>query len=355
MRRTFPTQGGLIQTPALNGTAAEGMARMYDAAFVERLGALVGSALPVWGLPPETEITLLNLSENATWLLRDPAQDRHMVLRLHRPGYHTEQEIRSELAWVSALRNSGVVDTATPIPGRDGTLLQILHDGDQTRCAVMFQHVTGTEPAPGGNLPAWFRRLGAVTAALHRHARDWDPPPGFARMIWDFETTLGDRPHWGDWRHAVGLDREGHRLLQRASDAAARRLEAFGKTPDRFGLIHADLRLANLLVADDRLSVIDFDDCGHGWFMYDFAAAISFVETDPIVGDLTQSWMEGYRSVAHLSAEAEAMMPTFVILRRILLLAWIASHHETPTAQDHGHPYTAGAVALADAYLTRHG
>jgi Ser/Thr protein kinase RdoA (MazF antagonist) len=328
---------------------------MYDAAFVERLGKLVRSALPLWGLLPETEITLLNLSENATWLLQDPAQGGRMVLRMHRPGYHTEGEIRSELAWVSALRDSGAVDTAAPVPGRDGALLQTLRDGDHTRHAVMFQHVPGAEPAPNGDLPAWFHRLGAVTASLHRHARGWDRPADFARMTWDFETTLGDHPHWGDWRHAVGLDRQGHLLLQRASDAVARRLAAFGNAPDRFGLIHADLRLANLLVADDRLSVIDFDDCGHGWFMYDFAAAVSFIEAAPIVGDLTQSWMDGYRSVMPLGAEEEAMMPTFVLLRRILLLAWVASHHETPTAQAHGHHFTADALMLADSYLTQYG
>ncbi len=328
---------------------------MYDAAFVERLGKVVRAALPAWGLPPGTEVTLLNLSENATWLLRDPAQGERRVLRMHRPGYHTEDEIQSELAWVSALRDSGAVDTAAPIPGRDGALLQALPDGGDTRYAVLFQHMAGKEPAPSDDLPPWFQRLGAVTAALHRHARSWDRPAGFARMIWDFETTLGDRPNWGDWRNAVGLDPQGHALLQRTSDTIARRLAAFGKSPDLYGLIHADLRLANLLVAGDQLSVIDFDDCGYSWFMYDFAAAVSFLEADPIMGELTQSWVDGYRSVAPLSAEEEAILPTFVMLRRILLMAWIASHGETPTAQAHGLPYTTGAMTLAEGYLTQHG
>ncbi len=39
------------------------------------------------------------------------------------------------------------------------------------------------------------------------------------------------------------------------------------------------MRLANLLIDGDRVTLIDFDDCGFGWFMYDFAAAISFFET----------------------------------------------------------------------------
>src|SRR5580704_9392633 len=83
--------------------------RMYDVAFVERLERTVRRALPIWSLPYETEISLLNLSENATWLLREPERGRRTVLRVHRPGYHTEGEIRSELAWILALGRSGAV------------------------------------------------------------------------------------------------------------------------------------------------------------------------------------------------------------------------------------------------------
>ena len=44
-------------------------------------------------------------------------------------------------------------------------------------------------------------------------------------------------------------------------------------------------------------------------------------------------------------------MPTFVVLRRILLTAWLASHAEVPWARELGAGYTAGTVALADAWL----
>ena len=120
---------------------------------------------------------------------------------------------------------------------------------------------------------------------------------------------------------------------------------------ERFGLVHADLRLANLLIDGNKLGVIDFDDCGLSWYMYDFAAAISFIEEDPIVPDLQHSWIEGYRDFAHLSAEDEAMFPTFIMLRRILLTAWLASHSETPTALELGASYTDGTLRIAETYL----
>ena len=129
------------------------------------------------------------------------------------------------------------------------------------------------------------------------------------------------------------------------------RTDAYGYDKARFGLIHADLRLANLLADGSRLGVIDFDDCGFGWFGYDFAAAISFIEEQAYVPDLFDAWVKGYRSVATLEAEDEAMIPTLVMLRRIQLSAWIASHSETPTAQELGSTFTTGTVRLANRFL----
>ncbi len=66
---------------------------------------------------------------------------------------------------------------------------------------------------------------------------------------------------------------------------------------------------------------------------------------------LQAAWIEGYRSIAPLSDEECAILPVFIMLRRMLLTAWVASHAETPTAQAMGESYTFGTVALARAFL----
>nr|WP_281060074.1 hypothetical protein [Mesorhizobium sp. M2A.F.Ca.ET.043.05.1.1] len=69
------------------------------------------------------------------------------------------------------------------------------------------------------------------------------------------------------------------------------------------------------------VKVIDFDDCGFGWFMYDAATPISFYEHEPQATDLIQSWTTGYRRVLDLPRRTRTKMPTFVMLRRLLLVA----------------------------------
>ncbi|MGQ9369781.1 phosphotransferase enzyme family protein [Azospirillum sp. ST 5-10] len=329
------------------------MAGEYAPEVVADLTAMVERGVSRWGLPAGTEVQLLNLSENATFRLRDPAEGRDLVLRVHRVGYSAPDEIASELAWIAALRADGIVETPAPVPGADGVLVQRLDSpaGGPARHAVAFTRVAGREPAADADLVRWFGVLGGLTARMHAHARSWARPAGFRRKVWDYQAMVGPDAHWGPWRAGLGLDRAGEAAIERALALIETRLQRFGTGPERFGLVHADLRLANLLVDGDRLQVIDFDDCGLSWFVYDFAAAISFIEHEPIVPDLMAAWVAGYRREAPLSDEEVAEIPTFVVLRRILLTAWLASHAEIPFARAMGQAYTAGTVRLARALV----
>jgi len=305
------------------------------------MSELLRRALPVYGLPEDTPLTLLNRSENETW------RAGPLVLRLHRQGYHTRPEILSELQWLGALQGLAELNAVRPVAGGQGPVTEI--DG---RFLVAFAPIAGQELQPGDDLARWFAPLGEITARLHRHARGWTPPPGFTRKRWDVETILGARAHWGDWRQGQGLEAQGAALLERATARLAGRLAAYGTSPETFGLIHADLRLANLMVDGDRLTAIDFDDCGFGWWVYDLAAALSFIETDPRLPELIGHWVEGYSRIARLGPEDRAMIPALIFLRRVLLTAWLSTRADSDTAQALGGPaYTQGTVDLAERYL----
>ena len=325
-----------------------------DPAQRERLELLARSVLPAHGIAPDAPLTLLTISENATYAVDDPAVGRS-VLRVHRPGYHAREAVESELAWIEALRADGVVATPAVLPARDGErVVTACHPDGERRHAVRFAWVDGVEPH-GERLVDDFRELGAVTARLHAHARAWTRPPGFTRFRWDARTSIGDTGHWGRWQDGAGVGPAERAVLGRLADVLTARLAAFGDGPDRFGLVHADLRLANLLVDPAGVApvtVIDFDDSGFGWYLYDLGASLSFIEDDPRVPELVDAWADGYRRVTPLSAAEVAELPTFVLLRRLLLVAWIGSHADTDLARSLGAPFTAASCDLAETYLT---
>jgi Ser/Thr protein kinase RdoA (MazF antagonist) len=329
------------------------MSGEYSDAIVSDLQGMAQQAIPLWGLSSRTEVTLLNLSENATFRLSDPASGRRLALRIHRIGYSTPEEIRSELAWIEAVIRDGVIETARPTRAADGAFVQTLSSptGLPPRHAVAFSWLSGDQPDLSGDAASWFERLGELTARLHRQSRGWARPAWFRRKRWDLETMVGPGAYWGSWRAAAGLPADGIGTIDRALADITERVTAFGADGARFGLVHADLRLANLLVDGERLRVIDFDDCGESWFLYDLAASLSFIEHDPAVPALVRAWVRGYRGVSDLTDEDEAMIPTFIMLRRIMLTAWLASHGEIPFARQIGADYAVGTARLAKDYV----
>ena len=314
-------------------------------------------AMAHYNLPDASTASLLNISENATYRIEAP-DGRRWALRIHREGYQSRPTIASELAWAMNLRQTGVAITPNPIPGADGKLVQdVAHPRmKRPRHIVLFDWEDGTEPGIEDDLAGSFESLGEIAARMHVHARQWQRPKWFSRFTWDFETSLGEaKPHWGRWRDGAGLDSAGERLVQRTVDLIGSRLANYGMGADRFGLIHSDLRLANLLIDGKAVKVIDFDDCGFGWYMYDAATPVSFHEHQPHVTQLIESWKTGYRRVLPLSKADEAEIPTFVMLRRLLLVAWIGSHAETDLAKSMGLPYTEGTMGLCEDYLRKFG
>ncbi len=324
---------------------------------LDRVTACAREALAAYDVCPDANVSLLNVSENATFLVTG-ADGARSVLRVHRLGYHSKTAIDSELAWMDALRAEAGIVTPRVRPAADGR--QVVEAGG--RHCVRFEFLPGTEPAGAADaataLPH-FAELGAITARMHAHARGWRRPAWFTRFRWDdddaFGAALAGSPgRWGRWRDGVGVGSAEAEILRRLEGGLRGRLAAFGMSSERFGLIHADTRLANLLVHEGTTAVIDFDDAGFGWYLYDLGTTVSFFEDDPAVPSLLAAWLDGYQraAVIPLTASDIAETWTFVLFRRLLLTAWIGSHPAAADAAALGADYTRGTCDLAERYLS---
>jgi Ser/Thr protein kinase RdoA (MazF antagonist) len=328
---------------------------------LDRVTACAREALAAYGTGPEAvspgaQVSLLNVSENATFLITD-ADGERSVLRVHRLGYHSRQAIESELAWMDALRAEAGVRTPRVLPAADGRRVT----ESQGRHCVRMEFLPGAEPAGADGGPpavAHFTELGAITARMHAHARAWRRPQWFTRFRWGVDDAFGPGPagppgRWGRWHDGVGVGLAETSILGRLESRLRERLAGYGNGPESFGLIHADTRLANLLVQDGTTAVIDFDDSGFGWYLYDLGTSVSFFEDDPAVPDLVAAWLDGYRKAGGaLSAADVAEAWTFILFRRLLLTAWIGSHPAAAGAAELGAGYTGGSCELAEKYLS---
>lgn len=324
----------------------------------EASDALAREALRRFGLGETHEAELLQVSENITYLARSRSgAAKDAVLRISRPGYHAEGELAGELAWMRRIRAETPLTVPAALPGTDGSCIQEIPaaPGRPPCSCVLFEFLTGRSPDEDDEeAPRWFRRLGEATARLHNQVKAWEGRPEICRFTWDCESMIGDGGRWGSWKAAPDLTPETAKMLERARAVIEARLAAYGRGKDRFGLIHADLRLSNLLAEGETIKIIDFDDCGYGWFLHDLAAAVSFIETKPAAPRLIEAWLGGYARAGALSREDLSQVDTFVLQRRLQLQAWLASHPGSHAVEELGRGFTQGTAELAQRYLSKY-
>ena len=279
-----------------------------------------------------------------------PDGSKH-ILRVHRPGYQSKMAINSELQWLRALKNDTGLNLIEPLAGTNNELVQqIVGATGETRYAVRFAFEKGSE-AEGGDFDHLFADLGRFAAICHKHTEKWSPPDGFTRPVWNAAAILDADGLWGNWRTAPHVKGEVKNTLNLLDKKLRAVLGEYGTGKDRFGLVHADMRLANVLVHNGNTRLIDFDDCGFSWFAYDFAAAISFFEDSGDVPELKERWLNAYRRVRDFSQKDEDMLDATILLRRMALLAWIGSHKETKLAASHADNFAVVSAQLAEKFL----
>lgn len=339
---------------------------------IGRFEAAGKAALGEYGME-QWKFELLHCSENATFLVTEPENRsgdwtaecaltgensaggvRKRVMRVARPGYHTLEELESEIKWVEKIWEEQVIPVARPVRNRrgDGVTVVAWQPCNHFAC-VIFEFLPGHAPDPKHDVCTLedFREIGRMAAKLHEQVIHWPEAETLSRPHWDYEHMLGVQGLFGDWRLCLELDKSGFQTIERVCEKIRQNLTNYGKTRENYGLIHSDLRAANLLKDEHCIHAIDFDDSGFGWFLYDAAAAISFVEDDERAGEWLRFWVSGYREVRQLPPEEVRLIPTFVMARRIQLMAWITSHDDSDPVKVYYRGFAEETVKMGERFL----
>jgi Ser/Thr protein kinase RdoA (MazF antagonist) len=299
-------------------------------------------SLHLFGIDDQARIQFVNRRENIVFRVTSGEND--WALKVHRPGYHTDSEIQSESALLETLTGAGV-SVPTPVRRADGSHVARVVDADGTSTQVTIQRWLASA-VPLGSSPLTFTgharptdaqlvQYGRTIALLHRCWERTGTPPGYDRLAWDAAGLSGPNALWGRASRLGGLTREQRETFEQAEEQLAQDLAGLPRTPSTYGPIHGDLTLENILESERGLSVIDFDDCGEGWYLFDLATACFFLtghgESEEMVGAV----LRGYRSERSLSvADRQAWHP-LLLARALSYLAWSVDRPEVEATQFH--------------------
>lgn len=317
----------------------------------------IEAALGLWGL---TGARFQLAAQRENQVFKVEADGALYALRFHRPGYRSGQELASELAWTRMLAEAGIAVPGV-VSSQSGRLLERV-DGwqvdllDWLDAAPMGQSNRLLERP---DKPLVYRRLGEAMARLHAASDAWLPPPGFQRWAWDRAGLVGQAPLWDRFWENPALADADRRLFSRFRDVATQELVALEPSLD-YGLIHADLVRENVLVAGRgggqqvgqeeslTLALIDFDDSGYGFRLFEIATALLKITAEPDFEASKAAMLEGYLSRRSLDL---THLPLFLALRAASYVGWIVSRLAEPGAPERQQRFIETARRQIEAYL----
>ncbi|MEO0978208.1 MAG: phosphotransferase [Pseudomonadota bacterium] len=310
------------------------------------MGEGVADLLALWDMG-SAEFKLVAARENRVFRVTDGLQT--YALRLHRPGLRSNEELRSELVWMAELGREGI-SVPHPVAAQNGEFLREQR-GQQ---ASMLTWMSGTplgstgQPLDQPDRRGIFFKLGRQMARMHAVSDRWTPPAWFRRIRWDRDTLVGPDPLWGRFWENPDLDADERTLLQRFRREADARLEELDHVLDT-GLIHADLVRENVMIDGQDLHLIDFDDAGFGYRMFDVSTALFKNRQEPDYRELETAFLTGYGSARKLDVST---LDLFLGLRAVSYVGWIIARLDEEGGRSRSKRMIEDATDLVEAYLS---
>ena len=305
----------------------------------------VEDALALWGMTG-ADCAFVAGRENRVYRVDHECES--FALRFKRPGYRDLAELTSELDWLTEMARAGLVVPA-PHLSRNGKRLVEL----KGHYVDMVTWLTGTpmgrsrERLQLADPLRTFTDLGAEMARLHLACDAWTVPEGFTRCTWDAEGLLGEAPLWGRFWENPTLDAPTRDMLQEFRKTALRALSQIDLDT---GLIHADLVRENVMIDGTKLHLIDFDDGGYGYRLFDMATTLLKNRAEPAYPALKQALLDGYRKVRPLDM---THLDLFLALRAATYVGWIMPRMGEPGSLVRNARFIEDARDLCDIWLAR--
>nr|WP_174823143.1 phosphotransferase [Ruegeria arenilitoris] len=271
------------------------------------------------------DVSLVAERENTVYEVR--LGTMRLALRVHRQSYRTDGELRSELEWMAAMAEAGL-SVPAPVPTPKGEVLRHI-DGFQVDVLTWLKGETMTSALPKLGVTErrqLFFELGREMARLHQASDAWDAQSGFIRVHWDRDGLVGDAPLWGRFWGNPSLTNADRAVFVKFRNHASVKLNRIGKSLD-YGLVHADLVPDNILVDNGFLKMIDFDDGGYGYRLFDVATALFKHISDADYRMLRSRLFDGYRSIRPLDVSE---LDLFLSIRAATYVGWIITRVDEP-------------------------
>jgi Ser/Thr protein kinase RdoA (MazF antagonist) len=233
------------------------------------------------------------------------------ILRFAHTSERTADAIHAELAYLRHLA-AHKVPVALPIRSLSGRWVESVATTLGVFHAVVFEHLPGQQYDVGDLSLAQFTRWGSALGSLHQAAEGYS---GAGRA------TIHDHLRMLEQQLPAHEGAAWHLLT-----TLERQIAALPTSDQTFGLIHYDFELDNLLWDDQRVSIVDLDDCAGYWFVADIAFALrdlfdDHAEQIDVTDTRFRAFVTGYRTTRTVTDEELRRLPLFLRIHNLVSFA----------------------------------
>lgn len=273
------------------------------------------------------KLKFLKHLENTTFKLSTEQGD--FLLRVYCGLNNTTQDIESEAKIIEYLSNCSQYSYQKPIRNNSNKFVSIGEYGGISKPVSILSWIDS--PIVGDNINDLnlFEQLGKLLAEIHNKLSDWQKPVDFHRPMLDADNVIGKNGAFGYANSAYKyFDRETLGLFE----SVYKRLVDFeavaGQEKNIFGIIHGDLHLNNVILHQNSLIPIDFDDSGYGYYIYDLAVILANYSEMTEYSQIKANLFQGYTTIIKISDEIEDKLSLFLAARYICLALFLAGKSE---------------------------
>ncbi|MFK8137908.1 MAG: phosphotransferase enzyme family protein [Bdellovibrionales bacterium] len=284
------------------------------------------------------QLKFIQHGENATFKVSTAKSN--FLLRLHRDSYHSKEAILEELELLNWLSNNSVLEVQKPLSSKFKKYVE-LGEGERMPsrfCSIL--HWRDGRSKYKSLSSGHFESVGELTSNLHKSTK------GFKlnhRNYWDTQGLIGLESTMGSFRSIESsISKKQYEILSDCRKMVFSKLMNYQKKyPEKMNVVHGDLHFGNLLWSQNKVTPIDFDDCGYGFELMDLAVTLNASSNIlKNVGKteakrITDSLLNGYSKSMSLSDFDLEILPYFILARDLVLFAWLHGRRTNPKLAIH--------------------
>jgi Ser/Thr protein kinase RdoA (MazF antagonist) len=296
------------------------MKNVLDTVNTEWRSPLAEKILKRWGYDDES-VYFYRASANFLFIFKKNGET--YFLRFSDSREKDISSLESELKILDFLRDNPIT-VALPIPSINGNTVEVVETERGIFYAVVFEAIPGQHLDIEELGEQEFYQWGAKLGELHQHLKNIPEEYRLNRKSWRDDLATAQNRLASDETSAI---QELTNLINWG--------EAQDCSSEAYGLIHYDFELDNHRWDQNKIGILDFDDCQNHWYAADIAFALRdlLIDSSDFSSPNLHAFMSGYQTYTSLIPNSLQQLPWFIRMHNLISYAELTYVMDLPQTE----------------------